>query len=144
MPASGNSILCEELKAKLSTSAFQFFDAVNFALDTFAWMDESQRNEEWSKTIFGIGAERKSGRTGLIAGFFSVFPTDEDSSTPIRTKADQEGYTHVLYLDVAKTTCVDRVETDSDLTDHLMLSDDDVALVSLENAEDFRDPRGLL
>lgn len=112
LPGSGKSTLLENIKKWIPDFSDKFAiyegSAViaslmgpNRGLADFHALTEEEKPRYRELAINHIRDEcQKTGLAGLVAGHYMFWPKDSEQGTVVWTKADQDTFTHIIYLEV--------------------------------------------
>lgn len=103
---SGKSFLMKQLMEKLGPDSFEYYEGSNMihsvtpgGLDTFYGLSEDEKVELRGYAIDKIKSEcARSGKTGIVAGHFMLWPEAEETGTRVYTERDLATYSHILYV----------------------------------------------
>ncbi|KAK3948095.1 uracil phosphoribosyltransferase-domain-containing protein [Pseudoneurospora amorphoporcata] len=82
-------------------------------LDDFNALSEQEKTRYRELAITHIRDEcQKTGLAAIVAGHYMFWPRDSEQGTVVWTKADQDTFTHIVYLQVAAETLCRRRQRD--------------------------------
>ncbi|KAK3489869.1 uracil phosphoribosyltransferase-domain-containing protein [Neurospora crassa] len=122
LPGSGKSTVLEHLSGAVSSNMFSVYEGSsvitslmgpNRGLGDFIALTEEEKTRYHKLAIAQIRDEcQRSGLAGLVAGHYMFWPRGSEQGTAVWTKADQDTFTHIIYLQVAAETLCRRRQRD--------------------------------
>lgn len=118
---SGKTHLLTQLKEKLGTTQFAFYDgseviatAVPGGLEAFKKLEEQGKKYWRQRAINTIQANcSDSGQVAVVAGHFMFWSEEQETVTIVCTQSDLDVYTHILYLDISTDIVEQRRRNDT-------------------------------
>ncbi|KAK5660036.1 hypothetical protein OQA88_13504 [Cercophora sp. LCS_1] len=122
LPGSGKSFLLRQLQKSLESNGFDLIEGSAVidsltpgGLEAFKTLPDAEKT---SLRLLAISMIREkaaqSGKTAVVAGHYMFWPEEEETGTKVLTHGDIATYTHILYLDVASHTIVQRRQSDTE------------------------------
>ncbi|KAJ4404708.1 hypothetical protein N0V85_004819 [Neurospora sp. IMI 360204] len=122
LPGSGKSTILEHLKKSLPSDMFAVYEGSAViaslmgparGLDDFHALSDEDKTRYRELAITQIRDEcQKSGLAGIVAGHYMFWPRGSEQGTVVWTKADQDTFTHIFYLQLAAETLCRRRQRD--------------------------------
>lgn len=122
LPGSGKSTVLEHLKKSLPSDMFAVYEGSaviaslmgpDRGLDDFHALSDEEKTRYRKLAITQIRDEcQKSGLVGVVAGHYMFWPRGSEHGTVVWTKADQDTFTHIFYLQLAAETLCCRRQRD--------------------------------
>lgn len=108
LPGSGKSTVLGRLKNSLPSDVFTIYEDSEIiaslmgserGLDDFHALSEEEKTQYRERGVIQIREECQSmGRTGVVAGHYMFWSRDSEEETVVWTKADQDTFIHIIYL----------------------------------------------
>lgn len=122
LPGSGKSTVLEHLSRAVPSNTFAVYEGSsviaslmgpNRGLGDFNALTEEEKTRYRELAIAQIRDEcQRSGLAGVVAGHYMFWPRGSEQGTVVWTKADQDAFTHIIYLQVAAETLCRRRQRD--------------------------------
>ncbi|KAK3392207.1 uracil phosphoribosyltransferase-domain-containing protein [Sordaria brevicollis] len=123
LPGSGKSHFLGRFKNAFPSQCFVIYEGSEViaslmgpgrGLEDFHALTQEEKTHYRERAIIKIREEcQKTYRSGVVAGHYMFWPKDNEQGTVVWTKADQETFTHIIYLQVPAETLFQRRERDT-------------------------------